>query len=348
MHRFYLAMASLAVAALLLPWGARAAEPSTAVTVVSLAEVRVHPVRSAPATVVSLNDSRISAEIGGTVEAITVRPGDTVQPGALLVRLDCRDHEIAVQQPKALLQAARASKELADFRYDRAEKLRERGAVSLAQLKERKAAALTAAAEVRRLQALVTQSERAIAKCEIRAPFQAVVVERYASVGELVAVGTPLLRLVDEALLEVSGNIQEQDLASLRVARRVELVSHGERYPLRLRGIVPVLDGRVRSYEVRFALTADKPAPGESGRVDWQAAQPHIPASFLVRREDSFGVFVAADGQARFVSVAGAQAGQPAATELSGDALLVMDGRYGLRDGQPITIVPAAIKTVHK
>lgn len=340
---------ALAILPLLLPSTALTAEPQpAAVTAVPLEQVQIHPVRSAPGTVVSLNDSRISAEVGGVVEEITVRPGETVQRGDLLVRLDCWSHELAAQQAQALLQAARAQNELATFRLERAATLRERGTISLMTFKERKAAALKSGAEVRRLEALAAKRARSVAKCEIHAPFAGVVVARYASVGELATPGTPLVRLVNPTLVEVSGKIQEQNLASLRAARRIAFVSDGQRYPVQVRSVVPVLNTRVGSYEVRFTLTEAKPAPGETGRIKWEASRPHIPASLLVRREGDFGVFIAVDGRARFHPVPGARAGQPAATDLPSATRIVMEGRYGLSDGEPITIVAPTIETVSR
>lgn len=309
------------------------------VSVEPLSAVALHPVRSAPARAVSLNDTRVAAEIAASVAAMPVRPGDRIEAGGLLARLDCSDLELALTATEAALAAARADRDLAAFRQERGAQLRDRGAMPLEAYRERAAAALRTAAEVRRLQAEVRAGERDVARCEVRAPFEAVVVERLASVGELAEPGTPLVRLVDVELLEVSARVQAQDLAAVETAAEIHFVSRGARYPLRLRRVIPVLESRLRSYEVRLEPSGRRPAPGESGRIDWTAAEPHVPSDLLVRRGEQLGVFVVADGRARHHALPRAEAGLPAAVpDLPADARIVRDGRYALRDGDPVAV----------
>lgn len=309
------------------------------VTVAPLADIALHPVRSAPATAVSLNDTRVAAEIAAPIDAIPVRPGDRIEADDLLARLDCTDLELALEASEAALAAAEAEQGLAAFRQERGAQLRDRGAMPLEAYREREAAALRTAAEARRLRAEVTSGERDVARCEVQAPFDAVVVERLASVGELAEPGTPLVRVVDAALLEISARVQEQDLAALEAAARVDFVSRGERYPLRLRRVIPVLESRLRSYEVRLEPTDTLPAPGESGRIDWTAAERHVPSDLLVERDGTLGVFVVEDGSARHHPLPEAVSGLPAAVPgLAPEARIVRDGRYGLRDGEAVRV----------
>ncbi len=328
-----LAVAGLGAVALA---GPALADERLPVTVKTFDQVRLFPVYTAPATAMSLNDSQVSAEIPGVIQRITVKPGDAVKAGDVLVELDCREHELNAQAPRARLQAASAERELAGFRHERAETLRERGAIPLEELQQRKAAALRTAAEVRRLTAEVRQSERQVENCRIRAPFNAVVVQRYASVGELASAGMHLLRLVDTESLEASSQIQEQDLESLQQTGTIQFVSRGREYGLRLRSVVPVLDRRVSSYEVRFEFTGATPSPGQSGRVVWRDGLPHVPAELLVRRADQRGVFLAVEGTARFRVLENALPGQPAVAGLGGGERLIVDGRHGLSDGQAV------------
>ena len=326
-------------AVLLALWGAGATAADTPVTVQPFSELRIFPKYTAPATVVSLNDSQLSAEASGVIETVTVKPGDRVLAGQTLVTLDCHDHELAAKEPAAQLQAAKAERNLANYRSQRADKLRKRGVMPLEEYQQRKAAAERAAAEVQRLQALVEESQQLVSKCEIKAPFKAVVVKRFASVGELARPGMRLLRLVDTQSVEVSSHVQEQDLAYLRQATRVAFVSHGTSYPVTLRSVVPVLDRRVSSYETRFDFVTARPTPGQSGRIEWRTTTAYLPANLLVQRGDAIGVFIAVRGHASFRILTDARPGQPAVAHLPGDARVIVDGRYSLEDGQPIGAV---------
>lgn len=324
---------------LLVLWSSLGIAAGSPVSLEPFSSVRTFPQYTAPATVVSLNDSQLSAQADGVIKTVTVKPGDTVDAGQTLVTLDCRDHELAAKEPAAQLQAAKAQRDLANYRSERADKLRKRGVMPLDEYQQRKAAVQRATAEVTRLQALVEESRRLVSKCEIKAPFRAVVVKRFASVGELARPGMRLLRLVDTQSVEVSSHVQEQDLAGLRQATRAAFVSRGTRYPVVLRSVVPVLDRRVSSYETRFDFIGAKPTPGQSGRIEWRTTVAHLPANLLVQRGGVMGVFIAVRGHASFQALPHARPGQPAVARLPDDARVIVDGRYSLEDGQAISAV---------
>lgn len=329
----YLACALLVAAATAF---AQDAQPVTIQSVQALAQF---PVSSAPATSVSLNDARISAELSGVIEAVPVRVGDTVAAGTTLVTLDCDSYEFKRDQIKAQLAGASARQELADYQLEQIDKLKQGNFASAEEIMRRKSAAREASAQVAQLNVAVREAEHLVERCTIQAPFDAVVIERTASPGNLANPGTPLLRLVDRNELEVSGQIQEQDAELLRAARQITFVSASGSYPVELRAVVPVIETRLRSFEARFNFRDRKAAPGEAGRIEWQATQPHLPASVLVRRAGTLGVFTAAEGRARFHPLPGAREGYPAPVSLPTDATVIIDGRFNVADGAPIDVL---------
>ncbi|WP_128571892.1 efflux RND transporter periplasmic adaptor subunit [Ectothiorhodospira haloalkaliphila] len=323
---------------LALPQAAPGADPRP-VTIRTLEAVGFYPVRSAPATTISLNDTRVSAEIHGVVQEMPVRVGDEIESGALLARLDCDEHALDLQQARAMTQAARADAEFAQFQLERAQELARRQAVSAEVLNERQAQASRTRAEVLRLEAASRAAQRRVNHCQIRAPFDAVVIERLASTGELVQAGTPIARILDARDLEVSGDIQQRDLPALEAAGSIRFVAAGEHYPVELRAISPMVDQRLRSVDVRFVFTEEAARPGQVGRIEWVSDRRHAPADLLVRRDDMLGVFVEEEGQARFISTPGVREGQPPPLDLPDEARLIFDGRFGLRDGDPVRII---------
>lgn len=309
------------------------------VTTRTLDDLGFQPIRSAPATTVSLNDTRVSAEIHGVLQEVVVRVGEVVRADALLARLDCEEHSLDLQQVRATTQAARADAEFAQFQLGRAQELARRQAVSAELLNERQAQALRTRAEVLRLEAATRSAQRRVNLCEIRAPFDAVVIERLGSVGELVQAGTPIARILDAGDLEVSGNIQQQDLPALQAAGEIRFVAAGVHYPVELRAVSPVVDQRLRSVDVRFVFTHEAALPGQVGRIEWVSGLRHAPADLLVRRENALGIFVEEDGRARFILAPGVREGQPPPMDLPGDTRLIVDGRFGLRDGDSVRII---------
>jgi len=56
---------------------------------------------SAPASVVSLKDAKISAEIAANITSINAEVGDSVQKGDVLATLDCQEYDATLAQAKA-------------------------------------------------------------------------------------------------------------------------------------------------------------------------------------------------------------------------------------------------------
>jgi RND family efflux transporter MFP subunit len=314
-----------------------AAEP-VAVTTRPLAEVTVQPEGEAPATVVSLNDSRLSAEVRAPVAAIPVRVGDTVAAGALLAELECGDYRRSEARARAALEAARAGLELATYQVDRARSLASAKTLSEEVLNQREAEVRAAAAEVAGLEAGLAQARADVARCRVTAPFTALVMERLAGVGELAEPGRPLLRVLDTERIEASAQVRAEDAAALAGADTVAFRDGERRFPARLRTILPALDARTRAREVRVTFPESVPLPGTSGRLVWRQTRPHVPADLVVRRGGRYGLFVVRDGTALFHPLDGAEEGRPAAVDLPPQTPVVIDGRFALQDGDPVRL----------
>lgn len=59
----------------------------------SLQVLAVYPQYKAPASVLTLNDSQLSAEVSAVVDSISVKVGQTVKRGDLLVSLHKKDYQ---------------------------------------------------------------------------------------------------------------------------------------------------------------------------------------------------------------------------------------------------------------
>jgi len=309
------------------------------VTVAPLEKLLFFPAREAPATVVSLNDSLISAEIAGKVEAVTRRPGDEVLQGDLLARLDCSTYTIARKRAEAAIEAARARFKYARQRFKDAEKLVKARNISSDEFNQRSSEFNRLAAELNVHQADLEEAKWQESRCTIEAPFDAVVTERKASRGDYATPGTPIIRLVDLENLEVSAQIQQQDIGAMKNARKLEFRMEQRRFPLRLRAIVPMLESRIRSYEARYVFEKEEAPPGAAGRLYWESSKPHVPANFLVQRNGQLGLFIHEEGIARFHALPGATQGLPARVDLPAATQIIDAGRYSVADGDKVKVV---------
>ncbi|MBE0623397.1 MAG: efflux RND transporter periplasmic adaptor subunit [Burkholderiales bacterium] len=334
MRAFFLSLA----AALALPAYAQADSLAAATTVVTkpLSQVAIYPERVASAQTVSLNESRIAAEISGRIEAIPVRVGERLARGAVLARIECRDHELARERANSALVAAQARLSLAVQQLARARELSTRGFISKEALTSRETEVQVFRADAEQARAQLDTAARSVGKCTVRSPFAAIVRERLGQVGELAAPGSPLVALSDAERVEVSAQLQLQDAESLSKAPVLRFAAFGGAKELALLRISPAINPQARTVEARLSFKGEPAAAGASGSVSWQDTRPHIPAEFVVRREGRLGVFVDEGGVARFHPLGEAQEGRPAQTGLPLGMRIVVSGQLALRDGQPL------------
>jgi RND family efflux transporter MFP subunit len=160
----------------------------------------------------------------------------------LIARLDCRDFELAVERAEAATTVSRARARLAELQHSRSVKLAGDGFLSKDALDSRIAELEASRAEVEVNTAAVKTARAALSKCEVRAPFPAIVLERLAQEGEMATPGAPLVSLLDTSRIEVKAEVQQTDAASLASARNPALVTGDGRYPLRLVRLSPALN----------------------------------------------------------------------------------------------------------
>jgi membrane fusion protein, multidrug efflux system len=168
----------------------------------------VHYVRVV-GTVEADRDVTVSAEEGGTVQAVLARPGDRVRPGQPLARLDA-------SVLRAQLEQAVSQAELAEETWQRQRQLWEEEQIGteMAYL-QAKYNARTARAQARVL------AER-VERTTIRAPIAGVLEERMVEVGTMVFPGTPVARILDVDTVKVVGGVPERYAAD--IAPGVEVV----------------------------------------------------------------------------------------------------------------------------
>lgn len=334
--------AAVMLAACLAACGGEEAEPAQQadeahpVVFEPAAEVVLPRVGSAPAEVLSSNESELSADISARVEAVVEDVGSTVEEGELLLRLDDRDYRLALEQAGARAAAAQARLDLANSRLSRARELLAERFVSEDEVQALQAERDSAAAELRGARADRAVAERNVAKTRITAPFDGAVVERFAQVGTLAAAGTPLLRMVASEGLEVEASVQAADAAGFAAASGHVFEHAGEEYPVTLLRMVGVVDRTARTQVARLGFDGLAAPVGSAGTLRWEAPGQRLPPDLLVLREGTHGFFVVDADVARFVPVPEAQPGRAFQVELAPDTRVIVRGQQALEDGDPV------------
>jgi RND family efflux transporter MFP subunit len=319
--------------------GSALAADKVIVKTAKVAEVAIYPERSAPAKVVTLNESVISARIAAKVDEISVRVGDIIEKGESLAILDCSDYELSYRESVARLEALQTKRDLAKRRLERTRQLTIKQSVAEEILDERESDYAVLGSELKGIQAEIKMKKLDQSRCTVTSPFRALVVERASAVGEFVNVGTALVKVMDIDNTEISAQVLSRDSKQVSHASELYFEHDGVRYPVKLRSIVAAINTETRDREVRLTFNDAQTIPGATGKLYWRDERAHIPGELLVRRNGELGVFTIEGSVAKFNSMPTAQAGRASATSLSKDARVVTEGHYSLKESIPVEIV---------
>ncbi len=305
----------------------------------SVGELLSYPEKSAPASVVSLNEGTVGAEVAAAIDRILVRVGDIVDAGENLVELDCSAYALAEEEIIAQQKSSEAERSFASSQLDRARQLLGRGGISRETVDERQSRFLALSAEQVVYDVKLRHVRRDIERCQVRSPYRALVLERLVIPGGYAVPGTPLLRLVDIGQVEVGADILVSDVEEF-VESQLLFRYEEQEYPLLLRALLPLVDNKTRTRKARLTFdTVDGALVGSSGRLVWRDSRGVLPPSTLVRREGQLGVLIAEEGYARFHPLEGAREGRPVAPKgLSSEKLVIVEGHLNLIDGDPVAI----------
>jgi RND family efflux transporter MFP subunit len=308
------------------------------VIVQPLDEILVEREIRAPATVLPRNEAVVTSQLTALIDDVAADVAENVARGALLVRLDDADARLALAQAEADLAALEAQIAEAGQRLTRAEELLEKNFISDDELDNRRTAVTVLEANRQRQQVAIDRAMLDVARTEIRAPYDAVVVARQGQVGSLATPGSPLLTIVQLTAREVDAEVDPEDATSLRAADELRFESQGQSWAVVLARLSGVIETNTRKLRARFRF-ADEVAPiGRTGHVVWVAALAQVPVNLIVQRGDALGVFTVQDGRARFVPLPDAQEGRPATADLPAGTAIVTRGHVRLQDGDPLLI----------
>ena len=186
----------------------------------------------------------IAPRVSGTLAALAADEGSQVRKGQVLARLEDNDLSSTVDEFTA---RARYAKE----QFERTEDLVQRGFVSPTELDRTRSELDAANASLRRAQ---TQRDFTA----LRAPADGVIIRRDGEVGQYLAAGQALFYLSCCAPLRVSVEVDEEDIARVRVGQKVILRTDalpGRTLDGEVLQITPKGDPVARSYRVRIRLS---------------------------------------------------------------------------------------------
>ncbi len=236
-------------------------------------------------TIVACERAQMSPGTGGQIARLSVREGDKVKAGQLLLELWNEDLRAAIQLAESELKASQDNKiaaclhaEVAQRDADRQTALSKKGAASKGALDKTVTEAKASQADCRAAQASVEVAEARLgvsranlARTRLVAPFNGVVAQLHGNTGEYVTPSPPgiatrpVIDLIASSCFYVDAPIDEVDasLVKLGMPVRITLDAFNERvFEGRVRRIAPfVLDlereARTVGVEVDFTIPDD-------------------------------------------------------------------------------------------
>ena len=248
----------------------------------------------------ALRQTVLAAQVPGAVTALSVSAGDRVKAGQVLLRLDARVAEQQAGAAAAQVQAARAAQDAATKEFARQQQLFEKDFISRAALERAEALHKSAQAQAAAQLAAAAAARAESGFFTVRAPYDGVVAEVAVVLGDMALPGRPLLTLYDPAALRVTAAVPRTAEPTKGSVLHVELPGVDARIaPVRWQ-VLPAVDPRTHTVQLRLDLPAGTAAaPGMFARA-WLpgapgAARLSVPARALVRRAELTAVYVIAE-----------------------------------------------------
>lgn len=237
----------------------------------------------------------LSPRVAGLVAEIAADAGDRVEAGDVILRLDERLAELAVDEAQALATERRAALAEAERLLDETGRLRERDFVPETQLEARRSEVAIAAAALSRAESALATARERLERHALVAPFGGVVATRTVEVGEWVETGAAVVRLVDIDSLWLDVRAPQGrwgDLGGEISVRAVVDALPGRTFDARVHRRVPVADPNARTFLVRLVTENDAGAitPGMSARARFDVVGDgevlRVPRDAVIRYPD--------------------------------------------------------------
>ena len=317
---------------------------------VTVAEVRsgmVAPQADFIGTVYYQEVSDVASELSGLVEEVRFEEGQRVKKGQILVQLGSeilrKNHQAVLSTYEQVL----SELEIARIDLIRKEKLFKRKSIAEQTYDEERFQVIGLEKRAASLKAQVERIEIELKKKFIRAPYEAVVLERQVDRGEWIAEGASVVVLAKDDVVDIVVDVPERFIPYVRLGMTIRAAINGHGVDGKVIAIVPRGDIATRTFPVKIrTLNKFSLIEGMSARVILPTGRHR--QTFIVPRDavlPKFGkniVFTVNQAKAGMLPVNiigydGLNAGIEA-QGLEAGMVVVVDGNERLRDGQMVSV----------
>ncbi|MFN3453563.1 MAG: HlyD family secretion protein [Pseudobdellovibrio sp.] len=184
----------------------------------------------------------LAAKVPGFIVKSNLIEGLKVKKDDVLVEIDHREYQAALQSAESELLSLQARKKDAEKNYSRLRDLHNQNVVSSQQYDSAVAAYNEIKAKYDSADARLAQAKLNLENTYIKAPSDGVIAKKSAEIGQLAAPGVPLIGFVSSESRWVMANFKETDISSLHIGQKVDIkidALSGKKYKGEIENISP-------------------------------------------------------------------------------------------------------------
>ncbi len=297
-------------------------------------------------------ESRLGFRVGGKIIKRQAELGQQVRAGQVLAQLDPQDYKLAADAARAQVAAAATQRDLAAADFRRYKELKDQNFISGAELERRDTTLKAAQAQLEQAQSQLAVQGNQANYAALVADRSGVVTAVEAEAGQVVAAGTPVLRIAADGPRDVVFSVPEDKVAAIKVGTpvKVRVWSQPGELSGRVREVSASADPATRTYPVKVALDTKEPPvlgatvyvqPQGLGATNQQVIK--LPTSALRQEGKNSAVWVLDKAsmtvKSQIIQIATADGNEAViASGLQPGMLVVSAGVHVLSPGQKVTI----------
>lgn len=304
----------------------------------------------------AVDSAMVKARVGGELQGLTVREGDSVKAGQEVARIDPTEARARLRQAQQQADAAKSQVDINLRQYTNNRALVDQGFISATALVTSQASLEAAQSSYQAAVAAADVARKALEDTVLKSPITGLVAQRLAQPGERVAVDARIIEVVDLSRLELEALINPADSVAVRTGQKAQLSVEGIAAPVSATVVRINPSAQAGSRTVPVYLRVDQ-APGatplrqglfvqgtlETGRADvlavpLDAVRTDKPVSYLQMLKDGRVAYAEVKTGRRAVVD-----GQTlVAVEGIAEGTVVIAGRIGqLREGTSLAVTSA-------
>ncbi|MEO7390594.1 MAG: efflux RND transporter periplasmic adaptor subunit [Ramlibacter sp.] len=219
-------------------------------------------------------ESRLGFRVAGKIIRRQAELGQRVKAGQVLAQLDPQDYKLATDAARAQVAAASTNRDLAAADFKRYAALKDQNFISGAELERRETTLKAAQAQLDQARAQLSSQGNQAAYTTLVADVSGIVTAIEAEPGQVVTVGSPVVRIAQDGPRDVVFSVPEDKVAAIKPGSEVTVRAWSNNSTLggKVREVAASADPITRTYPVKVGLDADAtPALGATVYVSPRA-----------------------------------------------------------------------------